>query len=183
MSRSTLLSRILPIGVFLVLLVFMAIGLTRDPQLIPSEMIDRQVPEFGLSELHDDATTVTQADLTGSVTLLNVFGSWCAACVVEHPTLMKIAARDDMQIIGVNWRDTRPDATAWLARYGDPYTKIAFDEDSELAIELGVTGAPETFIIDPDGRIRYKHVGPITDDVFAQVIQPVVTLIQSEAET
>ncbi len=180
MTRSTLLSRIIPVALFGVLLVFFAIGLTRDPQALPSEMIDRQMPEFGLSELHIEEATVSHWDMRGKITLLNVFGSWCVACVVEHPTLMKIAQRGDVQLMGVNWRDTRVDAIAWLERHGDPYAKIAFDDESSLAIDLGVTGAPETFIIDPTGRIRYKHVGMITDDVFDEIILPVIKHLQSE---
>jgi len=182
MSQSTLWSRIVPILVFLGLLVFLAIGLTRDPKLIPSELIDRPMPPFALSELHIEEATVSDLDLRGHVSLVNVFGSWCVACVVEHPVLMKIARRGDVQLIGVNWRDTRPNAIAWLQRYGDPYDRIAFDETSELAIELGVTGAPETFIVGPDGNIRYKQVGQITDQVWAETIAPIIAALAEEGE-
>ncbi len=182
MSQATLWSRIVPILVFLGLLVFLAIGLTRDPKLIPSELIDRPMPSFTLSELHNEEATVSDMDLRGQVSLVNVFGSWCVACVVEHPALMKIAQRGDVQLIGVNWRDTRSDAIAWLERYGDPYDRIAFDAASELAIELGVTGAPETFIVDPEGRIRYKQVGPITDQVWSETIAPILAVIAEEGE-
>ncbi len=182
MSQATIWSRIVPILIFLVLLVLLAVGLTRDPKLIPSELIDRPMPPFALSELHDEKAIVSNINLRGQVSLINVFGSWCAACVVEHPILMKIAQRGDVQLIGVNWRDTRPDAIAWLERYGDPYHRIAFDETSELAIELGVTGAPETFLVDPKGRIRYKQVGQITDEVWAETIAPILSAIAEERE-
>ena len=175
-------SRIVPIGVFLVLVVFMAIGLTRDPSVIPTEMIDRDMPQFELPELYTPEDTVTAADLTGETTLVNVFGSWCVACLQEHPTLMKLARDDTVRIVGVNWRDDRDDALVWLEKHGDPYDRIVFDAQSDLVIEMGVTGAPETFIVDPRGRIRYKQIGPITPDVWKDTIQPVIDAIAAESE-
>ncbi len=182
MKMSTLLVRTVPIVIFIIIVVFLAIGLQRDPRIIPTEMIDRQLPDFALSELHVEEATVSKWDMMGQTTLLNVFGSWCAACITEHATLMEVSKLGAVQIIGLNWRDTRPDALAWLERFGDPYTKIAFDDESELAIELGVTGAPETFIIGPDGRIRYKQFGPITDEVWVTTIAPIVQAIAEETE-
>ncbi|MEO1552937.1 MAG: DsbE family thiol:disulfide interchange protein [Pseudomonadota bacterium] len=176
------LSRILPIGVFLVLIVFMAIGLTRDPSVIPTEMIDRELPQFQLPALHDPEYTVRTEDLTGETTLVNVFGSWCVACLQEHPTLMQLSRDRTVRIIGVNWRDKREDALAWLEKHGDPYTRIVFDAESDLVIEMGVTGAPETFIVDPGGRIRYKQIGPITPEVWQDTIRPVIDAIAAENE-
>lgn len=176
------LSRILPIGVFLVLIVFMAIGLTRDPSVIPTEMIDRELPQFQLPALHDPELIVRTEDLTGETTLVNVFGSWCVACLQEHPTLMQLSRDRTVRIIGVNWRDKREDALAWLEKHGDPYTRIVFDAESDLVIEMGVTGAPETFIVDPGGRIRYKQIGPITPDVWQDTIRPVIDAIAAENE-
>ena len=144
-------------------------------------MIDKRMPAFELSELRAPDTVVTDADLVGKISLVNVFGSWCVACLQEHPTLMKLRGREDVQLVGVNWRDTRPEALAWLEKHGDPYTQIAFDAESNLVIELGVTGAPETFVVGPDGRIRYKYVGPITDRVMLDVIEPVIEAIKAEA--
>lgn len=177
-----IITRIVPILLFLVLVIFLAIGLNRDPKLLPSELIDRQMPEFSLQDLYVSRGKITEADLLAQVRLVNVFGSWCAACVTEHGMLMDIAASGEVSLIGVNWRDTRDDAFGWLGRFGDPYDRIIFDNESELAIELGVTGAPETFIVDPEGRIRYKHVGPITADVMADKIRPVLQIIAEEAE-
>ena len=146
-----------PLAVFLVLSVFFAIGLTKDPNELPSNLIDKPMPEFQLSELKNEQNLITQVAFEGRVTLLNVFGSWCQACLIEHPTLLRLKQNSAFDLVGVNWRDTRPDAFRWLIRFGDPYDLILFDEDSVLAIALGVTGAPETFIIGPDNRVRYKH--------------------------
>ena len=174
------LSRLLPVGLFGVLVIFLAIGLTRDPSGIPTEMIDREMPAFELTELRDEAVTVSQADLVGEVTLVNVFGSWCVACLQEHPTLMELSRDDTVRIVGINWRDDREDALAWLVKHGDPYDAIVFDAESELVIEIGVTGAPETFVLDPTGRIRYKQIGPITPEVWSKTIRPVIDAIESE---
>jgi len=174
-------TRILPILLFLGLMAFLAFGLKRDPRVLPSELIDRQMPEFALSELHFPEATVSDLDFRGHVSLVNVFGSWCAACVVEHPKLVQLSQREDFQLIGINWRDDRTTAVAWLERFGDPYDQIAFDPDSELAIDLGVTGAPETFIVDADGRVRYKYVGIITDEAMRDKIDPILRIIAEEA--
>lgn len=174
-------TRILPILLFLGLMAFLAFGLKRDPRVLPSELIDRQMPEFALSELHIPEATVSDLDFRGHVSLVNVFGSWCAACVVEHPKLVQLSQREDFQLIGINWRDDRTAAVAWLERFGDPYDRIAFDPDSELAIDLGVTGAPETFVVDADGRVRYKYVGIITDEAMRDKIDPILRIIAEEA--
>ncbi len=173
-------SRFLPAGVFVILVVFLGIGLTRDPSVLPTEMIDRDMPQFELSELREENVTVTRGDLIGRPTLVNVFGSWCVACLQEHPTLMELSRDDTVRIVGVNWRDKRDDALRWLERHGDPYETIIFDEQSDLAIEVGVTGAPETFVLDAAGRIRYKQIGPITPDVWLDTIRPVLDVIASE---
>jgi cytochrome c biogenesis protein CcmG/thiol:disulfide interchange protein DsbE len=175
------LSRLLPVGLFGVLVIFLAIGLTRDPSVIPTEMIDREMPAFELPELRDKAITVSQPDLVGEVTLVNVFGSWCVACLQEHPTLMQLSRDQTVRIVGINWRDDREDALAWLVKHGDPYEAIVFDAESELVIEIGVTGAPETFVLDPAGRIRYKQIGPITPEVWTKTLRPVIDAIEAEA--
>lgn len=176
-------SRFLPAGIFVILVVFLGIGLTRDPSILPTEMIDRDLPRFELEELRDETLTVTRAELVGEVSLVNVFGSWCVACLQEHPTLMNLARDDTVRIVGINWRDKRDDALNWLTRHGDPYEIIVFDKQSDLAIELGVTGAPETFVVDAAGRIRYKQIGPITPDVWRDTIRPVLDAIAAEAPT
>lgn len=174
-------SRYIPAGAFVVLVIFLGIGLTRDPSVLPTEMIDRQLPQFDLPELREDDVQLARGDLVGEVTLLNVFGSWCVACLQEHPTLMQLARDDTVRIAGVNWRDKQTNALDWLKEHGDPYETIIFDKESDLAIELGVTGAPETFVIDAAGRIRYKQIGPITDQVWRDTIRPVLDAIAAEA--
>jgi len=176
------MSRLMPVGVFLIVVIFLAIGLTRDPSVIPTEMIDRNMPAFELPELREEGVVLSEADLIGETTLVNVFGSWCVACLQEHPTLMQLAEADRVKIVGVNWRDKREDALTWLARHGDPYENIIFDAESDLVIEMGVTGAPETFVIDPSGRIRYKQIGPITAEVWRDTVRPVIDAIAAEAE-
>lgn len=175
-------SRILPVGVFMVLVVFLAIGLTRDPSVIPTEMIDREMPQFELPELRQENVTLSTEDLIGETVLVNVFGSWCVACLQEHPTLMQLSQDNTVRIVGVNWRDKREDALAWLAKHGDPYADIVFDAESDLVIEMGVTGAPETFVLDANGRIRFKQIGPITPDVWKDTIRPVLDAIAAENE-
>lgn len=176
-------SRFIPAGAFVILVVFLGIGLTRDPSLIPTEMINRDMPAFELTELYDETQRVTDADLIGEPALVNVFGSWCVACLQEHPTLMQLNQDDTVRIVGVNWRDGRDDAIKWLQRHGDPYETIIFDGESDLAIEMGVTGAPETFILDRTGRIRFKQIGPITSDVWRETIRPVLDALAAEELT
>lgn len=176
-------SRFIPAGAFVILVVFLGIGLTRDPSLIPTEMINRDMPAFELTELYDETQRVTDADLIGEPALVNVFGSWCVACLQEHPTLMQLNQDDTVRIVGVNWRDGRDDAIKWLQRHGDPYETIIFDGESDLAIEMGVTGAPETFILDRAGRIRFKQIGPITSDVWRETIRPVLDALAAEELT
>ncbi|MBR9834188.1 MAG: DsbE family thiol:disulfide interchange protein [Alphaproteobacteria bacterium] len=175
-------TRLLPIALFFGLMAFLIVGLQRDPKILPSELINRQVPDFALPDLVASRGQVSDEDLRGQVHLLNVFGSWCAACEVEHPYLMQISARSDITLIGVNWRDTREAAKGWLDELGDPYERIIFDPDSQLAIDLGVTGAPETFVVDANGRVRYKFVGVITDRVMRDTIDPVLAIIAAEGE-
>lgn len=182
MDKTSLWTRIVPIAIFLVIAGFFAFGLSRDPSKIPTVMIDRPLPDFELPSLRDGEGMVSEDTLLGQTSLVNVFGSWCVACLQEHPTLMRLSANNDVNIVGVNWRDERQDAMTWLERHGDPYKQIIFDADSELAIELGVTGAPETFIVDPNGRIRFKQVGPITENVFKQTIRPILETIAAEAD-
>lgn len=167
---------LVPLISFLVLTVLLAAGLTRDPSQLPSELIDRPFPDFTLSTLKDPGVELTA--LPDEVVLVNIFGSWCTACVQEHPKLMELARTDNVSIIGVNWRDSREKGLRWLERYGNPYDVILFDDSSQLAIDLGVTGAPETFVVDKDGKIRYKHVGIITNVVWRDILQPLIISLE-----
>jgi len=170
-----------PLALFAVVVIALAAGLRNDPRTLPSALIDRPMPDFTLEPLREGDIAFAPSDLEGHVALVNVFGSWCVACVVEHPTLMRLARENEVLLFGVDWRDRPEDGRAWLQRYGDPFEKVGVDAQSRLAINLGVTGAPETFVIDRDGRIRYKQIGPITDEVWRDVIAPLVRELEREA--
>ena len=171
---------LLPLGLFLLIGIAFAVGLTKDPSHLPSEMVDKPFPTFELSELYDESERLTEEMFKGQVSLINVFGSWCVACNVEHPILMDIANNGEVSVIGIDWRDERPKAKQWLAKRGNPYAKTIFDNESLLAIRLGVTGAPETFITDKLGNIRYKHTGVITEDIWTQTLRPIVQELEAK---
>lgn len=169
-----------PLIGLLFLAILFAFGLTRDPSELPSEMIDRPVPEFELTDLYQPDVVLTDGMFLNDVALINVFGSWCIACEVEHPKLMSLSQMDEFKLVGIDWRDTREKGQRWLRKNGDPYAVVIFDEESRLAIDLGVTGAPESFLVDKEGRIRYKHVGIITDEVWSNILQPIINDLKAE---
>lgn len=169
-----------PVALLGVVACFFAFGLTRDPHALPSTMIDRAMPAFDLAPLEPGREALANSDLLGKVSLVNVFGSWCSSCVLEHPQLLEISKSGAVALHGVDWRDKPGDGAAWLARYGDPYALTGLDADSKLAIDLGVTGAPETFLIDRGGRIRYKQVGPITPETWSSVLLPIIRRLEAE---
>lgn len=147
----------------------------RDPKTIPSVLINRPVPDFVLEELPGRGMPLRSADLKGEVSLVNIFGSWCVACAIEHPFLMQLKQQNVIPIHGIDWREKNPeDGLRWLQKNGDPYTRVGLDPDSKVAIDFGVTGAPETFVVDKNGVIRYKHIGPVTADVWQQTLKPLV---------
>lgn len=168
---------LIPLFGFLVLVGALAFGLTRDPRILPSELIEKPFPQFALENLAGDEI-IDPSVLQGKVSLVNIFGSWCVACVTEHPQLMAHRNNPDIQLVGVDWRDTRDSANRWLVRHGNPYDVIIFDPNSKLIVELGVTGAPETFIVDRAGKIRYKHVGVITPKDWTDTLRPLVESLQ-----
>ncbi|MDT8281438.1 MAG: DsbE family thiol:disulfide interchange protein [Gammaproteobacteria bacterium] len=159
--KPSLLKRFMPLIVFLALVVFLAIGLTLNPRLVPSPLINKPVPEFELPLLLEQGE-FSNKDLIGQVTLVNVWASWCFACRQEHETVKQLS-RDGIPIIGLNYKDQAEDARAWLARLGNPYQAIAADIDGRVAIDWGVYGAPETFLVDKKGIIRHKVIGPLSD--------------------
>lgn len=146
-----------------------------DRESLPSPLIDRAAPQFSLPLLHEPARQVTSAELLGQPYLLNVWGSWCPACRVEHPVLARYAATGQIRIIGYNWKDERAEALRWLEQYGDPYSMILVDLEGRSAIEWGIYGAPETFLVDANGIVRWKHVGPITDEIVERELSPLVS--------
>lgn len=164
---------LLPLLLFAGLGVAFAIGLTGDPSKLPSNMIDKPVPEFALAGI-DGGPGLASTDLKGQVRLVNVFASWCAPCRVEHPLLMRLAREEGVTIHGLNYKDKQEAATLFLDKLGDPYTSIGADKDGRVAIDFGVYGVPETYVIDKDGRIRYRHVGPLMAYDLEQVILPML---------
>lgn len=171
MKRLTFLG---PILLFLALGAAFAVGLTRDPSHIPSQLVDRPLPEFELPAIGEGYSGFSTQDFTGNVSLINIFGSWCISCHVEHDLLMAIARRGDVPIYGVDWKDKPGAGAAWLERFGNPYYRVGDDRNGRVAIDLGVTGAPETFVVDKEGRVRYKHVGPITTYDWENTLLPLI---------
>lgn len=171
----------IPLIIFGVIIVAFAIGLTKDPRRMEATLIDQPFPEFQLTRLDAPNEILTADVVKGQVSVVNVFGSWCVSCNVEHPILMDISKNDAIRLVGHNWRDGREEARNWLDKKGDPYDVIIYDEHSELAIPLGVTGAPETFITDKNGRIRYKHSGPIGYQDWEETLRPLVQKLQAES--
>ncbi len=165
---------LLPLGVFIVLVIFLGVGLTLKPREVPSPFIDKPAPAFRVPQLHDESKTISQEDLRGKVWLFNVWSSWCVSCREEHPVLVEFARQNIVPIYGLNYKDKREDALAWLNDGGNPYVISAYDKAGNVGIDYGVYGVPETFIVDKQGIIRYKHIGPITPDALTDKIIPLV---------
>ena len=165
---------VIPLVLFLALVVFLAIGLGRDPHLVPSALINKAAPDFALPELREPTRIITPQQMRGKVWLLNVWGSWCPACREEHPYLIEIARSGAVPIYGLSWKDKREDALATLSELGDPYVLNMSDFDGRVAIDYGITGAPETYLIDKNGIIRYKEVGQLNPEIMKQKILPLV---------
>ncbi|MEJ2237404.1 MAG: DsbE family thiol:disulfide interchange protein [Gemmatimonadales bacterium] len=171
----------LPAGIFVVLTVVLGIGLTLDPREVPSPLIDEPAPPFQLSRLSDPATSFAPADMRGKVWVLNVWASWCVSCRAEHEVLKVLAAEKLVPIVGLNYKDRPQDARQWLDRLGDPYELSVMDNDGRAGIDWGVYGVPETFIIDQQGTIRYKHIGPVDLPALTQVLIPKIKTLTQEA--
>jgi cytochrome c biogenesis protein CcmG/thiol:disulfide interchange protein DsbE len=169
-----MLKYLIPLALFLVLVVFLAIGLTRNPQELPSALIDKPAPTFRLPQLKQPDKTFSAEDMRGKVWMLNVWASWCVACRDEHPYLFEYQKSGAVPIYGLNYKDRPEDALGWLSELGDPYLLSAVDLDGRVAIDYGVYGAPESYIIDKSGTIRMKHVGPVMPEVWEKKILPLV---------
>lgn len=170
----------IPIGVFILLIAVLAIGLRLDPRLVPSPLIGKPLPEFSLPTLHDANAVISATHFGNRPRLLNVWASWCVACRVEHPLLLELAKTGQVDIVGLNYKDERADALAWLKRHGDPYAQIVYDLSGRLGLDLGVYGVPETFVIDKNGIIRHKHVGPLSTEDLDDVVLPLVKELVSK---
>jgi cytochrome c biogenesis protein CcmG/thiol:disulfide interchange protein DsbE len=169
---------LIPLGFFIVLVGFLAAGLRLDPREVPSPLINKPAPPFTLPELMDPQRTFSQKDMLGKVWLLNVWASWCVSCREEHPVLVAFSKRNIVPVYGLNYKDDRKDALAWLARLGDPYTMSIMDRDGRIGINYGVYGVPETYVIDKQGVIRYKQIGPVTPEILDAKIVPLVKKLQ-----
>lgn len=164
----------LPLGIFLLIVVLFVIGLRLDPRHVPSPLIDKPAPEFSLPSLRDENTSVGTSDFMGEVTLLNVWASWCVSCRYEHPLLVELSRQGLVSIYGLNYKDERKAAIAWLEQRGDPYRASAYDEAGRVGIDYGVYGVPETYVLDKKGIIRHKHIGPLTREDLDKTILPLI---------
>ncbi len=172
---------LIPLALFIALAVFLGIGLTKDPKLVPSPLINKLAPPFELPRLFQPQQKVSEKEFIGKVSIFNVWASWCGACRQEHPFLMRLAQENVVNIFGLNYKDTREDAQRWLAEYGgNPYTAIGFDKSGRVGIDWGVYGVPETFIIDKKGRVRYKQVGPLYPQIWEEKLLPIIKKLQAE---
>lgn len=165
---------LLPLALFVVLLGFLAAGLKLNPREVPSPLINKPAPAFSLPNLHNPDQTVSLQDMAGQVWVLNVWASWCAPCREEHPLIVELAKRTTVPIYGLNYKDSRHQAQAWLAQLGNPYKASLSDLQGKVGIDFGVYGVPETFVIDKTGRVRFKHVGPVTEQVVRERIEPLL---------
>jgi len=171
-SRSPVWRVLLPIGVFGLLVAVFVAGLGKDPTLVPSPLVGKAAPEFSLPRLDDPSQTLSRSDLLGKTSLVNVWGTWCSGCRQEHDTLLALARDSGIPIYGINWKDDQQLAREWLATLGNPYVAVGVDQDGRTAINWGVYGAPETFLIGPDGTVLYKHIAPLSLDVWREQFLP-----------
>jgi cytochrome c biogenesis protein CcmG, thiol:disulfide interchange protein DsbE len=165
---------LIPLGLFIVLLGFLAVGLRLNPREVPSPFIGKAAPPFELPQLHAADHSISPQDMSGKVWLLNVWASWCVSCRQEHPVLMDLARQNAVPIIGLDYKDDRQAGINWLQQHGDPYLLSAHDRDGRIGIDYGVYGVPETFVIDKSGVVRFKLVGPLTQAVLDTVILPMI---------
>jgi cytochrome c biogenesis protein CcmG, thiol:disulfide interchange protein DsbE len=168
----------LPLVLFVVLALFLARGLQLNPREVPSPLIDKPAPTFQLAQLHKENLSLATKDMLGKVWILNVWASWCVACLDEHPVLIEYAKNKTVALIGLNYKDGRPEALRWLTRHGNPYDLSIVDADGRVGIDYGVYGVPETFVIDKQGVIRYKRIGPVTPDILKDEIAPLLGKLQ-----
>lgn len=169
-----------PIAIFAVIGVFLGIGLTLDPRLVPSPLIGKPVPQFKLPPVQGRTLGLASEDLRGEVSVVNVFASWCVACRDEHPLWMELGRQRVLPIHGLNYKDRPEDAARWLAELGDPYTRTGADRDGRVGIDWGVYGVPETFVVDKQGVIRDKIIGAITRKSVDERLLPLVRKLQAE---
>jgi cytochrome c biogenesis protein CcmG, thiol:disulfide interchange protein DsbE len=178
-----LLKFYLPAIVFACVSVGLALSLQNDPSKLPSTLMDKRAPAFALPALEAGTPGLSTADLGNKIVLINVFASWCGSCQIEHSSLMGLAKRSDVSLFGIDWKDEPGKGSLWLSRFNNPYRLVGDDRAGRVAIDFGVTGVPETFVIDPSGRIRYRHAGPITPEIWSSIFEPVIAQIKSEPQS
>ncbi len=171
---------LIPLALFVVVVGFLAIGLTLNPREVPSPLIGKPAPTFTLPQLHDPEKALSPHDLVGKVWLLNFWASWCGGCKDEHPVLMRLAKSGEVPIYGMDYKDQRDEALTWLRRWGNPYPAIGVDQSGRVGIDYGVYGVPETYVIDKAGMIRFKQIGPLDYDTLEKKILPLVKALQSQ---
>jgi cytochrome c biogenesis protein CcmG/thiol:disulfide interchange protein DsbE len=165
---------LVPLLAFIALMGGLARSLHNDPRKMLSTLIDKPIPAFTLASLNGNDEGFTNLDLKGDVTLLNVFASWCPGCRFEHPMLLRLAETTEIPIYGLNWKDKQVDGARWLGNNKSPYTRVGLDESGRVGIDLGVTGVPETFVVDRTGRIRYRYPGPLTEEIWREDFEPLL---------
>ena len=165
-----------PLGIFLVLLGFLWVGLKRDPREVPSPLVGKPAPHFDLPLLKQPDKRFSQKDMLGKVWVMNVWASWCPPCLAEHPVVTELAKT--VPVVGLNYKDARDNALPWLRKNGDPYALSVHDPAGRIAIDYGVYGVPETYVIDQRGVIRYKHIGPVSVEALQDKILPLVRKLQ-----
>jgi cytochrome c biogenesis protein CcmG, thiol:disulfide interchange protein DsbE len=167
-----------PLAVFLALAGFLYVGLYRDPREVPSPLVNKPVPAFSAPSLHAADKTVTSADFLGAPWVLNVWASWCQPCRDEHPVVIALAKNSGVRVVGLNYKDARPNALRWLSSLGDPYVVSLHDQEGRVGLDLGVYGVPETYIMDAQGIVRVKHVGPLSPQIVRDKLDPVLRTLK-----
>jgi len=165
---------LIPAVIFIGLVAILGVGLNLDPRHVPSPLIGKPLPSFSLASLYEPDRSISETTFLGKPRLLNVWASWCSACVVEHPLLIALAQQKNVEIFGLNYKDEPHKAEAWLKKHNNPYKSIIVDPEGDLGLDLGVYGVPETFVIDKLGIIRYKQVGPLDNQAIEEIILPLL---------
>lgn len=173
--------QVVPITVVVAMIALLAYGLTRDPRELPSVLLGQPIPEFEMPTLASEPPVLTDEALQGQVTMINTWASWCVPCRMEHPQITAITLRTGVPVVGLNYKDTRKAARQWLDRFGNPFAVVVFDKKGQLGFDLGVAAVPETFIVDSNGIIRHKVVGPITPKIMNQTVIPLLKRLKREA--
>ncbi len=163
-----------PLAAFVLLAIMLGVGLRLNPREVPSPFVGKPAPPFSLPQLHRPGEHLAAADLKGKVWVLNVWASWCVACRAEHPLLVELARSGQVPLYGLNYKDDSRNALEWLLRFGDPYTASVTDTNGRVGIDYGVYGVPETFVIDKAGVVRFKHIGPVTQEVWSRDLEPLI---------